>query len=607
MDSKTIEKIQARMEADGSYQDDLEAYDDIDNLQWALPSGWEAKEYVRKRVSTDGHDALKTAANIYDTHNPKWEILPRGLADKDAAEELETWLEWEMKRANQIGEGEPFRKAMHLSAKQNSVVYQVDYLPYWLPKDKKSWSKEQKAAMSQSSFCITVHNRRNIFFEMGKYGLKWAASVTNVPAQDVMDHWSAYEGKHSDEAKSISAAVRKIKNILDDDAEARFVHVDFTSHDKREVSVFPTSSESIEDFENWDSESKVEKIDILDCENELSFINWVVVTGDSDPMLYSMHHGGLWENQNLLDTLIDSTVLRRSFFPLLKHTSPTGKDLDVDYTGVQDVVELRSGEQAEVLQPPQLDPGLRELNAVNASKMGQASGVKGLASIEIAGNVQYAAVDAVIKLHMTSLTPYKRTVEKANAQLAKLFFMWVKEAQSTEIGYRTASKGQGREKGMQVKVGWEDFDPDELVITCELIPNTPNDKMQLVNMYSTLKQNGAQIAWGELLERLQLGVPEVLEQGWVDEQLKNAALQDFIAKIQAKTQLEVEAQQMQMQMEAQQAQMQQQQQAQAPQQGNPNQGQPVMPGGQMNNPAMQGTPPAMSAPEMTRTAMESMQ
>jgi len=53
-------------------------------------------------------------------------------------------------------------------------------------------SAEQKAAMKAGPFCVTVHNPRNVYYEMGKYGLKWVASVTKLYGQEIINHWSVY-------------------------------------------------------------------------------------------------------------------------------------------------------------------------------------------------------------------------------------------------------------------------------------------------------------------------------------------------------------------------------------------------------------------------------
>ena len=135
-----------------------------------------------------------------------------------------------------------------------------------------------------------------------------------------------------------------------------------------------------------------------------------------------------------------------------------------------------------------------------------------------------------------------------------------------------------------------------------------------------MKQAGAQIGWGELLERLGLGNPEVLKRDWMNEQLEGVAMQNFVEKLKAEIQMEIQAKTMQMQSQLQQEQMMQQQAMQMQQQamqapqgapqsampqeqaGPPNtpQGDAVMPEGQMNDPAAGGLPPMMSAAGMTR-------
>lgn len=608
-----LEQVQARVDADEDNQELFRAYNDMDNLKWSPPSSL-LKDWVRVRVDTSAHDALKQMSNIFDTHNPKWEILPLGEADEDRAEELETWLEWHTTKANLNGETSPFRKGLYNSGKFNRVVYEVDYLPYWLPKNKEDWTEEQKANAVNGPFCITAHDPRYMYYEMGKYGLRWIANVNNVEGQTIIDHWGIYESD-SEEGKQIKKGLSKIKSLMDDE-ECRFIYVDYTSNEKRFVAAFKTADETIDRFGEFD---KADAIVILDGDNKLKFIPYAVATGDSDALLHSLHVGGIWENQNLINTIVDSSVLRRAFFPLIKHQSMTGKELDIDYSGAQDVVELGQGEDAQSLVPPPIDAGLQQLAQTNAQRMGQAVGIRNLGLTDIAGNVQFSTVQAQIQLQLTALQPYKRTDEKALCHLALIMFKWIKYTGKSEIAYRTQKRvrKEGQVNGQQVLVGPDDFDPDEMIISCELLSNSPTDKQQMVNMYATLKQAGAQVSWGELLERLGMGNPEMLKQGWLDEQLEGAVLQDFVEKMQMQRQLQMQSQQMQMQHAMQQAQMQQQmamqqgqqqgqpspeeQQMMAQQGGaNPPQQDAVQAGGQENNPAAGGEPAMMANPGLTR-------
>ncbi len=594
MDKKTLEKIQERVEEDKDNQELFDSYDAMDRMDWQLPEPM-VKDWVRKRVSTDAHDALKTMANIFDTYNPKWEILPLGEGDMDRAERLTAWLEYHMMKANNAGEKSPFRKALHNAGKFNRVILEVDYLPYWLPKDRTKWSKEQKANALHGPFCVTAHDPRCIYYEIGKYGLKWVANITNMDAVDIIDHWSIYESD-SEEGKQIKRGLKKLQNVYDE-ADCDFIYLDFTSNDKRVVAAFKTNDEGIEGF----CEMTVDDaIIILETENKIGFIPFAVSTGDSDPLLHSMHIAGSWENQNLIDTIVDSSVLRRAFFPLLQHSSPTGKDLDINYDGTQDVVELQMGEQVGTLVPPPIDTGLQQLAQLNAGRMGQTAGIRNLGLQDIAGNVQFSTVQAQIQLQLTSLQPYKRTAEKALAQAGIIAFRWVDVTDTTEVAYRTKSKSDELARGQEIAVNRDEFDPDVMQVTCELMSAAPTDRQSLVNMFATLKQSGAQIAWSELLERLQLGNPEILKQGWLKEQMENLALSQYGKQKDAALQLQMSQAQQQMQMEAMQAQQPPMPPEQSGAMANPNTQDPMMQGGQMNNPAAGGMPPMMEAPGMTR-------
>jgi len=621
VEQSIIESVQGAIETDEEKQGYFQAYDDIDELRWELPNGWEAKDWIRKRISTIGHDGLKSLDSLFDTHQPKFEILPRTEADKDNAEEQETWLEWHMQRANQIGGGSPFRQSLHSSGKYSRVILQVDYLPYWLPKDKKKWTPEQKAAMKAGPFCVTVHNPRNVYYEMGKYGLKWVASVTKLYGQEIINHWSVYGGE-GDEGKKVKSAIKKIEKDIENDSEACYIHVDYISFEKRSVACF--KAESLEQFEDMNSDT--DHISLVDTDNKLGFINWSVAIGESDPLLHSMHISGSWENQNLIDTLIDSSVLRRAFFPILKHTSVGGtKELDINYDGSQDTVELTQGEDAQTLQPPPIDTAITQLASVNTDRISQNLGIRNLQSMQMSGNVQFSTMNAFIQLQMAALEPYKRTTEKAWEQAAEIMFMWVEKTKDTVTGYRTKSKGEGKKAaGASITMTADDFEIEDLHIKCELIANTPTDKMQQVNMYVALKNAGAKISWGELLERV-LGVnPEIAERKWMDETIADLAFSNFSETLKAELQMQIQEKTMQMQSQLQQEQAAQQQQMQMEQQamqaamqapqgmpqgqmpqgggGMPNmpQGDAVMPDGSMNDPAAGGLPPMMSAAGMTR-------
>lgn len=597
---KIVTWINRKLELDTDFMNDCVAYDDMDNLAWELPKGLEVHEWVRKRVSTDAHDILKTATNMFDVHQPKWDVLPRGPEDEKAAEEIERWLEWHMLQANTHGDQEPFRVLLKHSVKYNRVAAQLDYLPYWHSKE----SQEYKDALV-SPFCIIPHNPANVHYDMGSYGLRKVAVVENVPADSVLDQWEAYRND-KDNGKKIDAGLKKIEKYLEDDDEARLMYADYTDKEKRWVGCYLTKDETVDEFNPPEGDLIV----LLDAANELPFVNWVISGGTSDPLLYSLHKGGLFENQCFLDTIADSVVIRRAFMPLYKHTSISGKAMEVDFTGNEPTVEQSAADQedTEILTPPPLDPGIRELMDRNSSRAASATGLKGLQNMNIAGNVQFATVNAMIQVSKSVLDPYIRNFEKAAVELAKLAFKWIDYTGDSVVARRTKTENEGKQRGAKIIVKKGTFDPKTMVVTCELMGNTPTDEMQKVNMYMQLRQANMPIPASEYVERLGMGAPEVLKQKWLNEKIEEAALNIFVQNQTAMAQLKIDEIKMQMQSAMEQQQMQQQAEAQNAMAGQvpPQQGvdQPMTQGMEGMNPAEGGPPPAMAAPQATRTAME---
>lgn len=608
MDKKLLEQVQERIEEEEDNLKLFTAFDDMDKIQWTPPAGWAARPEMRIRVSTEAHDALKTMANFFDTYRPKWSILPLSEDDSDRAEELEAWLEYFMQKANQNGETYPLHRGLFNSGKFNRTIYHVDYLPYWLPKDKTKWTKEQKWSAKNGPFCITPLDPRCSFYRYGKYGLKWFATVTTLDGEEIIDQWGTYASDSKD-GKQIKSGIAKIKSLLENDGDYDFVYVDVTSFDNRLVVAIPTTSEDISAFEKMDFEKDSDSvIVILDSKNELGFIPYAVATGNSDALLHSLHVGGGWVNQNIIDSVVDTSVLKRAFIPPVIHQSQTGKDLDVNFNGDMAAIELGAGESATMTNLPPIDPGLQQLAGINQQRMSKALGISNLGMQDIAGNVQFSTISKQIELQLTNLQPYQRTAEKANVQAALIMFQWIKFTGNTETAYRTPGRVRkdGQAVGQPIPLSPDDFDPDVMQIECKLLSAAPTDKQQMVNMAVTLRQAGDTIPWDEINETLGYSNPTFLKNKFYDEQIEQLALKTFADKQALAVQLEGQAATMQMQMEQQQAQMQAQAQAMPPEQSgamaNPATGDPALAnaGGAQNDPNQGGQPPIMAAPGMTR-------
>jgi hypothetical protein len=590
MDEKILGRIRRKLTLDSDFIDDCVHYDHMDNMEWTPPAGFTMREEIRIRVSTDAHDILKTAVNLFDTHNPKWQIVPRGPADADTAEEIERWLEWIMMIADQQGDKPSSAERLKHAAKYGRIACQLDFLPYWIPEG----TDEYKDALAHP-FCVTVHPPANIHFERGKYGLRWVANVSNIPAADAIDHWDAYK-TDATYGEQIEGAIRKVEALLEDNEEQRVVYVDYTDQEKRWCFCFPADGEMIDENLEIPEEGLIE---FIDGENKLGFINWAISESASTPLLYSLHKGGLWENQNFLDTIMDTTVIRRGWFPTFKHKSNSGKAMEVDFSGNEATVELSNsdGEEAEIMVPPPIDPGIRELADRNTNKAASATGLKGLQNMNMVGNVQYASINAMIQVSKSTLDPYLTCYQHNAVELGKLAFLWVAKTGITVTAVRTKDKNRDKNKvrGQKINIGPKDFDPRNMLIQCELLTTNTSDEMQRMNVFSQAVQIGLPISKGEIAERMGWGQQDVLKQDWMKEKIEEIALSMF-QKMQD-AQLTMMVQKMM-------------QPPPPPPQGVPppeqmgGGGEGMIPGGAANDTNQGGLPSAMSAPQMTRTATE---
>lgn len=581
--------LKRKLELDKSSVDEMRAYDDIADMKWNLPAGLANLTYAVKYIDPIGHDAEKTATNFFDTYQPKIDILPRGPEDKDRAEELERFLEWHMMRANQHGETEAFRTMLKHSVRYNRICAQLDYLPYWLPRDKSKWTDEQREAIASSPFCIYVHDPKNIHYEMGPYGLRKVAVISNSSAADVVAHWGIYPG----------VSLEKLNEWLELDPLCRVILVDYTDMKIRYVFCWRTTSSLESDAaaprqeEILDGRHDPLVVDIYNKPNTLGFINWVVATGSSDALFATLHRGDLWVNANRTESIKLSDLYRRAFFPMGIEEG-SGEDLEASYAGDTWTIKVPPGKKLTPIQRPPIDPGWSQASVESKGVMASSLGVQTLSGVEPKSNVQFATINAFIQLSMTTLQPYIRTTEKCLVSICGMVFKWLKLAGQSEVGRRMYAGGTGKVVGEKITVSPDDFSPESLFVTVKLLEDTPTGKLQLANMITQLIQAGMEIPNSEFMERLGYGNPQALKERWQEEQVEKAALQNFVAQQQAETQLKVEQAQLAMQMEAQAA-----QQPPAPQQQGG--GQPMIPGGQGFNPAAGGSPPAQAAPPMTRT------
>lgn len=587
LDKKIKHLIERATEHDKQFIDDCYHYDNMYACKWELPPGLAKDAWTRKRVSPEAKDIIKQGCNLFDTHNPKWDVLPLGPLDSDNAENKERWIEWQMARAN-TGTRKPFRDILKSSMQYDRIAYQLDCLSYWHPNP----DKKTRDRIAQKHYCITVHHPGPIRYGNDGYGLLWVAKATVMSAHDVVEAWEAY--RDSPKAPSVNAALGQINGWLDEDDDALCGYIDYQDAEKRRVYYWKTSQEVL-------GELLPEEVEVMfEGDNELGFINWVIMEGTAGSLLESIHRSGAWENQNLLDSLMDTTVIKRGYFPLFIHESSGGKRMKADFSGQEGTIEVERGtESVTPIPPPQIDPAIRELNDRNQVKMQQSSGLQSLSSID-AANVQFATIKAIFDMRMTELEPYKVNAEEALAQGAAMMFRWAEVVGAPISGYRRRAGKEGKARGAEIALNPGEFDPAILTIACKLLPNTPSDFQGMINSYGQIKAMNLSIPDEELIEHLDFGDPQQLIQAYEKEQASKTALEAWKQEKMGEVQLKLA-----------QAQQALQQPPQVPQGGGinpanmapPNQPAFEQAGGMGNAPPMGGQSPYQQVPNLTQTAM----
>lgn len=577
------------------FEDNIE-YDKIVAMEYRGIPNLKDKAYYVEFIDTTGRDIIQQAVNIYSTQKPKWNVLPRGLGDLDTAKEFEKTIEWYMWKAAQKGRKRFHTEALINSCKYNKVCAQLE------------WKKDESG---NEYPCVKIYHPNTVVYEYGSE-LQWVAVVNNVTAVSVIEHWNDYAKPNWTEkltkGDSIGKALKTLQELSDDDPEQRVMYIDYEDKNKRYTYFYPVTGTEVDDCFGLDDKGNpnADVVIIQDKENKNGYINWAIAEGEGDPLLAPLYKGNYYNNINDLESLKATQLFRRAFFPMFMKHGRQGESVDVDFSGDEVVMEAPDGSQITQTVPPPLDSGFNELSAQIQGKMVNSIGISSSASMQIS-NVQHSTLQDQIKLRLAQLEPYKRVTEQVFTQIAYLIFKWAKKKDKTLQGsvlYPSKSDGKAFEQGSEVKITPDQINLDALYITCDILANNANDRLQVTNQIAMLVQSDIPIPTSEYIEMLGLGDPDVLLERAEAEKLRRTVLAANLQEL-----MNEPVKKMQMEMATFQAQLQQQQQM--AQGANPNAGQ-VAPQQGMPLPSdataqglgadasMGGVPPQEANAEITR-------
>jgi hypothetical protein len=527
--------------------------------------------YVEFRDTT-GRDIVQESVNIFATNKPKFEVVPRGIGDKDKAEQFERVIEWYMWKAAQYGRKPFHSEALTHAVKYNRVCSQLQWL-------------------DDGYFCIKNYHPSSIKYEYGSK-LQWVAVVNNVSAISLVEHWQDWK-----KDRQVGAALKKIEALIEDNEEQCMVYVDYTDKKERLTYCYPVSDESVDEGLGIVDGKKIGSlITIQEKRNALGFINWAISDGEGDALLVPLEKG-LYDAINDIQSVKFSTLMRRGIMPpFIKEGLG---EVKLDFTGDEGYIEVPTGVRLTDTHPQPIDPAISQASAELTAIMNKSLQLQNVSSQSVS-NVQHSTLDAQIKMWLAQLEPPKRCVEKNFEKLAILMFEWAKVKKKVLEAFRMNTTEAGS-MGALVLIESQDINLNELYLKCEILQNNPTDMMQRVNNAVALKQAGFSIPDDEALERLDLGTdPAILRRRYEEQQLRNVVLEAKMKEILAEVDVATQAKIMELQ-----AMIQQQQQQ--PQGGIPGDVPPDqnlasegMTQGQGFNAAQGGTPPQAATPEITQ-------
>lgn len=617
----------------------IDLFEEIDKMvrpEWNLPEEFTSViKDVMAIVDTSPSDAINSGAIALAGSNPIFSVSPfmANIAEYDRAQGLEDNIAYHFNRANHRGGGTLMYDIAESSLKYNTICVRVDDLAHIFPKDSRKWTPLQKRAWSAGRYLPQAFNPKTVYYLETPYGISTVAQEQSYKAVEFLNYWQLYENNKTDEGKRIRAELERLRGDLD------------TVTRRGEAGGYPlknvrvTSTYCIDDDKlmTWASLTDIEgnefpNIDqytFVDQDNKIGFINWSIRVAGSrleeekeyrvNPLLAPLYWSRSWDKLNLAKSIIFSEPIRRARNPRGVAITQSGEPPIIDYENGNEI-NLRTGEDYKPFQALTMDENA--LNVVNAleSAMNRTTGASMIGdTTKISSNTPFSTFSAMVKVALSRLDKQRDIMAQSCTDVACMFLWWVHETEIPLSSYAQANKayksGTMVQMGQKVETTPEDFDLDALGIESRVVPLTPTDKMEQLNMAIMLSTK-LNVPASMALEEMGYKNVGLMYDLWAREFLKNADVQAQAAQMMSKAQTsgQLEAQQ-----EAQQA----QQQAQQEQQGGGGAGGgPEGSGGEMGagggvseaafgamggsegtNPAVGGMSATQGAPSMTREAI----
>ena len=605
-------------ELDEEFDELVKMYDYIDTMirpEWSLPPEFTAVvKDVMAVVDTAPSDAVKSAAIAFSRNMPIFSVMPftSSKAEYDRAQGLEDNLRYQFKRSNKRGNGSVMYDMAESSLRYDTIMVRTDDLAHILPADKSKWTSLQRQAWAHGRFIHNVTSPKKGRYMYSPLGLTFVGTTDTLRVTDAISYWSLYKNNKTDEGRKVAQGLKELEDAISDNKdsfnlnELYIAQTYVIDHDK--VCVWGTLTDKDgNDVTRNPSKEKYQFV-FADQDNPYGFINWSVRVAGSrldeelehrvNPMLAPLYWSKSWDKINLFKSVVFSEPFRRARAPRGVSYTNTGEGVAVDYENGADV-NVRTGEDYKPFVQNTLDQGAIAIVSALESQMNRVTGASMIGdTTKIDSRTPFATFAAMVKVALARLDKQNEIIADSVTDMSENMLYWVKKTGVPLESYVESNtqyrSGNMMQRGKKLEYGADSFDINNLGISCKVVPSTPTDRMEQLNMAILLSEK-LNMPSSELLQEMGYDNVGLSYQLWVDEFLKKAEVQAEAAAMMTRAQTQA-------QMEAQQP------APPAPDQAMGAEGAMSQAAfGNMNgagmNPAMGGTPPAMGAPSMTREAI----
>ena len=549
LDDAAIAQIQAhaeQMKSDDGTRDQM--FDDIDKMYLMTWSGGAGKKWSgvdSLKISPDARNAALGAVRLLVATDPIFNVV--NTSDKKKEQDKIERIEKAVTRMFECA-GRAAGNPIHYDALLSAILY-----------------SEMHMAITSTASLVQAAKENGV-------GVARAERMERI-TPFIVDVWNPKDGHAEFDRLGLSAYYReadttygKLKSdfggLLPESALTKKV----------------TDPVTLKSF--WDSENSLIWIDdgiIVAQPHKLPFIPVCVqyTEGSSlwdkheearQPLLYTLLKSGMWELQNLVNTVMYTLIKDMGVTPLYKHMTPSGiegKELDIDYDRVPGVVHLSPGEDfVPLVNKGLIDPAVQEGLALATQKVQESTIYPQALGAPVQGDSTFSELAL---LSQSGRLPLTSTQRRGGWGLGQLMEMCLAMMKADNVGAKV--------EGIDLKPSEI---PEYVQIDAKLEVKLPQDKLQQASIAQMITKGDNPLVSNEWARSnvLQIGQSGDMDRQIWTERAANMMYQLFMQEQMA------------------QAQMAQQQQMMGAQPGLQSQS------GMMGQPPSQGMPPEMQAGPM---------